>query len=165
MGNRLAFHLGILIFFVKFCPAQQINGPSTINQYDLVGIWQANSSVVSSTLQANFQFLKSGKFIFNVNGYSDLNPIQNISGTYKIEQGRLYLKIDQYKELRNFNITESSPAFQFGSFVLEGGKIVAIKQNDSTYYEHDVKIISNKCVLIDNQKYFKLSSDPLKFYK
>ncbi len=161
--------LVITTIYSRTILAQQPND-STISQTEIIGVWQINSSLVTSTLQANFQFFKTGKFVFNINGYDDLNPIYNISGSYKIERGILYLKIQQFRELVGFKIAESSPAFQFGSFVLEGGKIVTVKQTDTTFVEHEINVVNNpkasaKCITIDNTKYYKLSSDPNKFTK
>ena len=151
------------------CFSQQTND-SAINQSDIVGVWQIRSSVVSSALQANFRFFKTGKFIYNLDNYNDLNPIYSISGLYKIDKNILYLKIEQINQLTGFKVVESNPAFQFGPFILDGGKVFTVQQNDSAFSEHLIHIMKNKKttdkgISIDADNYFMLSSDPNKFSK
>jgi hypothetical protein len=169
MLNRLFGLLAIAIFFSSKCLSQQTND-TTINQSEIIGVWQVKSNTISSTLFANFQFFKTGKFIYNVNGYDDLNPVYNVSGSFKVEKTILYLKIEQFKQLIGFKIVESNPGFQFGSFVLDGGKLVTVKQSNSSFTEYDLEVgkdlkSHSKYILIDNEKYFKLTSDPSKFNK
>jgi len=163
-----ALHLFLLITSFSIQGFAQQKGDSTIRQSEIIGIWQLNSSVVSSALKSNFQFYKTGKFVYNIDEYNDLNPIRSISGKFKMEGSTLYLKIEEIRKLAEYKVVESSPAFQFGPFVLDGGKIITVKQSDSTYSEHEIKIVKNqktKCVTIDFDKYFKLSSDPDKSNK
>ncbi len=74
--------LGILISFGNAGLSHSKND-SVVSQNQLIGVWQVGSDVVSSTLQANFQFYKTGRYIYNFNGYAELNPIFSITGNYK----------------------------------------------------------------------------------
>ncbi|HSZ86579.1 MAG TPA: hypothetical protein VK787_11140 [Puia sp.] len=121
MRNLLIFFACNLILIVP-CFAQQTTD-STVKQSEIVGVWQVNSSIVGAGLDAYFQFYKSGKFIYNLNGHINLNPLYNISGVYKIENNILYLKIQQFKQLTEFKIVESNLGFQFGPFIINGGKL------------------------------------------
>lgn len=145
--------------------AQQKQKPVLLTQNELVGIWQVNTPVVGSGLGAYFQFYKNGRFIYNTSGYDDLNPLCNIFGSYKLIDGNaLGLKVDSSKQLIDAQIIAESPGFQFGTFVLDGGKVVTFPQKGTGYEFHDVSIRSKgrqiKCIVIDNDKYYKLSNNP-----
>jgi hypothetical protein len=161
-----AFLIAVLMFSKSY--SQQDN-KLILKQPDLIGVWQINSEIVGSGLNAYFQFYPKGKFIYNTNGYDELNPLRSISGEYKIDHNILYLKIREYKHLAGYKIVESSPAFQFGHFILDGGKVVISKQIDSSYSEHEVKITKSKkvalkkCISIDSEIYFKVAENPDKF--
>ena len=160
-----------LFFLIVKRDFAQMQKDSLVKQGQLVGVWQVGSNVVSSTLQANFRFYKSGKYIYNVSGYADLNPLYSISGNYKLQNGALLLNVVSYKKLDGFKIVESSPGFQSGVFVLDGGKIVTITQTDSSYNEHQLQFVKGKkepnysIISIDNEKYYKVTDDPNRFVK
>src|SRR5262249_30856575 len=136
---------------------------------DLVGVWQSKTPVISSTLQANFQFYANGKFVYNVSGYADLNPLYNVSGSYKLADSIIGLKIEQYKVLSGFKVQAADHGFEFGSFDLDSGKVVTVMQNNSTYDEHTFSVVRSSkikfknCIEIDSDKYYKISNNPAQY--
>jgi hypothetical protein len=160
-----SFIVSVLLICQTF--GQKLND-STITQLEIMGIWQYKTSVISSTLHQNFQFFKNGKFIYNRDGYDDLNPLMSIFGIYTIEHGILNLRIIQYKWQVGFKVAEADHGFQFGSFQLIDGKSVIVEQNDILSSPHDISIVDKnvtmpKIIKIDGDKYYKLSDDPDKF--
>jgi hypothetical protein len=160
-----------LLSLTMHVTGQQLKDSPAISNKTIIGVWQVDTDLVSSAIKANFQFYKEGKFVYNTDSYDDLNPLISISGVYKIDKKILYLKIQSTKQLTGFKVIASEPSFQFGSFQLDGGKIETIKQNDSDYSEHNIKVISdkkasqNKVIKIDSDKYYKVSDNPDKFSK
>jgi hypothetical protein len=148
--------------------AQQTKDTITLSS-GIVGIWQAKTSVISSALHENFQFFKTGEFIFNTDSYDDLNPLISISGHYIVENNILKLKIIQIRQRVGFKILEADLGFQRSPFQIKGGKIVTIAQKDTDYSEHEFefvvvpKISDKKSIKIDEEQYFRLSNDPNRF--
>jgi hypothetical protein len=148
--------------------AQQTKDTITLRS-EIIGIWQAKTSVISSALHENFQFFKTGKFIFNTDSYDDLNPLISISGHYIIENKILKLKITQIKQRVGFKILEADLGFQRGPFQIKGGKIVATAQKDTDYSEHEFEFVvapntsDKKSIKIDEEQYFRLSDNPNRF--
>jgi hypothetical protein len=135
--------------------------PSAVAKVDLAGVWQLGSSIVGSGLRANFQFFKTGKFIYN--NADELNPLAGIIGTYYVDSNTLYLKVLQIKQVAGYKIVASEPSFQFGPFHMEGGKAEIVDQKDSEFSNHQFTVLKTtpkKVVLIDNDKYYKISNDP-----
>ncbi|WP_209143478.1 MULTISPECIES: hypothetical protein [Niastella] len=164
--------MAIVLWFVTMqVKSQQLTDSPAISNNTIVGVWQANTDVVASALKVNFQFFKDGRFIYNTDSYNALNPLISIIGVYKIEKNILYLKIQSTKQLTGFKIAASEPAFQFGSFQIDGGKITTIKQNDTDYDEHEIKAMADKkapkkkVIKIDSETYYKVSDNPDKFSK
>lgn len=153
----------VLMLLMAHVSGQQLKDTPVISNKTIVGVWQAGTAVVGSALHANFQFYKEGKFVYNKNSYDDLNPLISITGVYKIEKNTLYLKIRTIKQITGYKVIETSPAWQFGSFAIDGGKVQTIKQNDSTYSWHEMKVVTGKktkAIKIDNEVYYKVSGNP-----
>lgn len=159
------------MLFVPFCfitfllCAQQKQTSILINQNELIGVWQKNTSLITSGLEAFFRFYRSGKFIYNRSSYDELNPLLSIYGNYKlVDSNALGLKVDSSKQLIGYQIIAASSGFQFGTFVLFGGKMVTTPQKGTGYEFHDISVYRKgkqiKCIVIDNDKYYKLSNNP-----
>jgi hypothetical protein len=168
MKVRILF-LVFLSFCVSLSAISQIKFDSSkIEQKFLIGIWQLNTDVISSTLHKTVQFYKNNRFVYSMDTYNDLNPIVSISGRYKIEIRGISLLIEEIKHLTEYKIEEADHGFQFGLFQLAGGKIVVFKQNDGEYSFHELKKIKGvskkeEVIMIDNEKYFKISNNPDKY--
>src|SRR5579885_2495424 len=78
--------LMLCIFSLSLESKGQSKDTSSIGEHDIIGIWQVNTAVISSTLHANFQFFKNGRFVYNTDTYDDLNPIISIYGTYHVQK-------------------------------------------------------------------------------
>jgi hypothetical protein len=130
---------------------------------NLLGTWQANTPVVSSTLHSSFKFFPDGKFIYSTDGYDDLNPIKSIEGIFKINGNILYLKIQAVVKVTGCKIGASDPGVQFGPFQLSGGKLTKIKQEDTEFSDHVIEEPANvkeqqAVVMIDATQYYKLKN-------
>jgi hypothetical protein len=163
---KKAFFILLNAFCVVSCSlyAQQKLKTVPLTQSQLVGIWQVNTPIVGSGLGAYFQFYKDGRFIYNTSGYDNLNPLCNIFGSYKLLDGNtIGFKVDSSRQLIGAQIG-AADGFQGGTFVLDGGKVVTFPQRGTKYESHDVSVHSKgrniKCIVIDNDKYYKLSNNP-----
>jgi hypothetical protein len=169
MPHRKAILLIISFYCISLICFSQQRIDSNFNKVDLIGVWQSKSQKVASALKANFRFFNDGRFVYTTDQFDDLNPLKAVNGFFKVGDARLFLRITDYKILSDFQIVESNPGFQFGSFDLDGGNFKVVRQNDTSYSTHSIEMpkIQNKknttTVIIDNIKYFKVSSDPLKF--
>jgi len=144
----------------------QANLDTNVKKNFIVGVWQIRTSTVSSALEENFRFFKDGKFAYYISSYEELNPLRQIDGIFRIENGILKLRITKIMMFVDFRIDESSHGFQSGPFALANGKLVAKLQNDSAFSEHEFEILAGDGkspitkVKIDGDTYFKLSGDP-----
>src|SRR5690242_18226066 len=100
--KNLLFCSLMLVGFTSIAQKKVID--STFSIKDLIGVWQVNSPVISSAYQATFQFYANGKFVYNVSGYADLNPLSNVSGSYRLTDSAVSLKIEEYSILSGFKI-------------------------------------------------------------
>jgi hypothetical protein len=168
MKKQIIFTLTI-VFCLHYSASSQLQSDSNqISQEFLIGIWQINTDVISSSLHKTIQFFADKKFVYTMDKYNDLNPIISISGKYKTESGGLSLLIEEITQLSGYKIEEADHGFQFGLFQLSGGKTVVIKQKDSEFTFHELKKIyagskKGSVIMIDNEKYFKFSDNPHKY--
>jgi hypothetical protein len=163
----------LLLFFVSFCSSLSLrsqNIDSTIDQNQLVGIWQIKTPKMGDALLKNFQFFNDGRYILHFDSYDDTKRIFSISGRYRLEKRHLFLSITSRKELVGGQLIKGSPGFQRDEFVLDEGQIQEIKQDDTAGSDPFFIAVCgiNKegkinCIQIDNNKYYKLSSNPSQF--
>jgi len=160
--------LSFLILYSLSLFAQKVD--TTISQDQLTGIWQINTARNSDALLKNFQFFSDGKYALNFDNYDDTKRILSVSGHYRLVKNELFLTVESRKEIVGGNFIKGSPGFQRDEFVLDGGKVEVIKQEDTSGTDPFLISICNiaksgkvNCIKIDNNKYYKLSSDPLQF--
>jgi hypothetical protein len=156
--------LMLLLFVVSFFHAEQATAQVTgdLHQKEaIIGLWQDHSEIVGSWLLDNWRFFQNGRFTYTLS--DALNPLQSISGRYYIQHDRLFLQVTDTKQLVGATVVAPEPAFEFGTFRLDGGRLMTIKQTDTTYADHPLKIINSdgkKAIQIDDGKYYQVSKDP-----
>src|SRR5205809_886657 len=95
---------------------------SDCTKHNIVGLWQINSSNVSSALHDNYKFYPNGTFDFGFDQYDDTKRIISIGGKYEFKLNQIVLTISYRKEIDGGEIVRGSPGFQKG-WVLNGGKL------------------------------------------
>jgi hypothetical protein len=158
----------ILLFIILYgssTMAQKLD--SVVSQDQLIGFWQINSPKVSSALNKNFRFFPDGKYVLSFDNYDDTKRVLSLAGHYRLEKNKLFMTVESRKEIIGGDFAKGSPGFQRDEFVLDGGKVEVITQKDSSGSDPFLISIlgtskSGKitCIKIDNNKYYKLSSDP-----
>lgn len=140
---------------------------TSITIKDIEGVWQINTPIVSSGLLEYFQFYRDGKFIYHTSSYDNLNPLLYIIGSFKIQSNLLYIRVDSIGLLTGAKIIGEDPGADFGIFQQFGGKVKITAQANSSFESHIINKCSeknnDKCIEIDNDKYYKLSPNPNSF--
>jgi hypothetical protein len=148
----------------KIFAQQKADSLIVISKKDIVGVWQEGSPSVGAGYGTYFQFYKDGRFIYNTSGYDQTHILYNIYGKYRLEGNALLLKVKYRKELRDADVAQTESAMESGLFKFEGGKAVTIQQKDTTemYFNltKDAKKYNKICIKIENDKYYKVESNP-----
>ena len=160
-GLFFAFSLILFLSFDK--------GPTNISTKNLIGVWQEKDSIVGSGLRAFYVFLPNNSFYYFTNGYDNLNPLVNISGTFAIKNESINFKIKKYKIRTDFNIISTEPAWKFGEFAIDKGGLKEVINKDTSEIVHSIKSCNlksknRKCIVINNVKFFRVYDDPNKFF-
>src|SRR6202000_1237395 len=123
----------VALFFISWslCSRGQTID-STINQDQLAGIWQVNTAVVADALLKNFQFYRDGSYTLNYDEYDDIKRTLSLSGHYRLTGNKLFMTVESRKEIVGGDFVKGSPGFQREEFVLDKGKVMEIKQKDSS---------------------------------
>lgn len=164
--KKILVLLPAIAFSVSLCYAQsnlskQSRIPfATIN---LVGVWQENDTIEGSGLLQNFQFFNDGRFELNLcNPNEDIRDIIAIKGRYRLIGDSLMVTILSKNVIIGGQINLDGGGSETKMFTIEGGDIKEIyienpKELSDPLY---ITIISPKCIRIENEIYYKISSDP-----
>ncbi|MEO8885561.1 MAG: hypothetical protein ABI367_05820 [Mucilaginibacter sp.] len=131
----------------------------------LVGVWQVNTSQLADAWLANYRFFKDGTFKYIFNQYDDRGRIISATGSYKLKADTLLLVVKARRERVGGDLVGGSAGFQQEELVLDGDKVVEIKQKVVEPIAFLIKWINKKGVKgfeIQNNKYFLVSSNPHK---
>jgi hypothetical protein len=129
----------------------------------LVGIWQVGTAQLADAWNSNYRFFNDGTFKYMFNQYDDRGRIKEASGTYKVTGNVLTMVIKKRKELVGGDLVGGSAGFQSEEFVLDGGKMIEIKQKVVAPVEFNIKWFVEKGVkgfTLQNNKYYFISSNP-----
>ncbi len=140
--------IGVTLFFTILA-----NGQSKIN---IIGRWQAESQSITSMYHDMYQFYNDGRFVFSPDAYNGLNRILSINGHYKIKVDTILLTPEYTKELiGGFPIRSESTTLSDTWEIVQGKiKIIPCKKTKQIIA---IKINSNKIILLDDRKFFKIS--------
>ena len=148
MKNKI-FQIVFLLFFkLSF---------SQIDSITLKGLWQEKDSVVTSMYYDTYQFQSDGKFIFRPNQYNGLSRIISIIGTYKIKNDKLIFIPLKTEELIGGHPKRSEITTLSDSWEITGAQLVIRNIKKRLPQITNLKFIQiEKCIIIDNIKYFKI---------
>jgi len=133
----------------------------------LIGVWQFSSSKVGAGLLENFKFFKDGAFIYSFDPVSENKKLVNIKGMFRVHKNELYLKISSLTEAVGGNVVSGAVGTDLDVFVID--KAVVKERKVSPSNELDALFITvldekGRSLMINNKKFFKLTSDPNKTF-
>jgi hypothetical protein len=131
----------------------------------LIGIWQLNSPEISSGFVETYRFFPKNSFEYHVSGYDGLSRIRVIGGSYNIKQDSIIFITTYTIEKIGGHLERSELNTLNNSWSIEGTET---KRNTVTKPEQYVAIFkkslkekdSQEFIIIDSDKYFKVSNDP-----
>ena len=124
---------------------------------EILGIWQAEKSELTSMYFDTYQFLKDFKFIFQPNRYNGLNRVLSIEGNYEIKGDSIILTPHLTKELVGGYPVRSMITTLSDSWEIEGGKIKRIQYKKKTGQTATIKLCEiENCILIDERQFFRI---------
>lgn len=160
--NKKSLIVILTIFFSVSNIFAQTANPDKSIRAELIGVWQASSSV-GSGMDDNFQFFADGKFKFNYNQMDGLKRINNYSGNWKVEKGKLVLTITDIEFRLGGRWVRSSGSIAT-EYEIEGGQIfkkrILPAEKQTLELTGFVREELHKTTKIDDIKYWKLSGDP-----
>jgi hypothetical protein len=124
---------------------------------EIIGLWQSETSEVSSMYHDTYQFSKDSKFIFKPNQYNGLNRVLSIEGNYEIKGDSIILKPHFTKELIGGYPVRSMITTLSDSWEIEGGKIKNIQYKKKIKQTATIKLCEKaNCILIDERRFYKI---------
>lgn len=129
-----------------------------ISSVKILGLWQSETSEVTSMYFDTYQFLKNSKFIFQPNGYNGLNRVLSIEGNYEIKGDSIILTPHFTRELVGGYPVRSMITTLSDSWEIEGGKIKRIQYKKKIGQTATIKLCETAdCILIDERKFYKVN--------
>jgi uncharacterized protein (TIGR03066 family) len=151
----------VFLFVSTFSTFDANAQKSTTNK--LIGVWQVNTAQQADAWKSNYRFYKDGTFKYTFNQYDDRGRIIAAKGIYRLNGNKLYLTIKSRLERVGGYLTAGSAGFQSEELVLEGDKIVEIKQGPHEPIEFELKWFTKDGVKgfeLQSNKYYFISVNP-----
>jgi hypothetical protein len=153
-----------LILFFNCSTSTQMSGQS------LTGIWQKGSKEIGSSELDRYHFFEDGKFIYYFNGYDGANRILAIKGTYEIKgSGDLIFRVSSFIQREGGFFSKTTSSIEHNGWTLMNyGKVNEVKQQITeinSWYEECEKSDVSQCIMIDEDKFYKMEGKPEDFYK
>ena len=143
----------LLISFNSICQ-------TSVNNKNIIGIWQAETNEVSSNYHDTYRFYKNNKFAFEPSQYDGLKRIVQIAGTYKIHDAKIVFYVHSIQELVGNKIERSMITTLSDSWAIDGGKLVTKKIKSlpqEAKFEFCESIEDNKnCLKIDGRLFYEI---------
>lgn len=122
---------------------------------NIVGIWQADSSEVTSMYHDTYQFYKNGNFEFKPDGYNGLNRVLSINGRYELKKDTVLLYIKSTKEIVGGYPNRSEITTLSDTWEIINGKIKTFTFKKNILQKVKInKCSDEKCILIDDRKFY-----------
>lgn len=118
------------------------------------GLWQAKQSDVTSMYLDTYEFLNNKNFVFHPNSYNGLNRIVGIIGNYKILRDSIYFSPKYTLELIGGYPIRSMITTEADSWEITNTKVKKIPCKKTIQSALFRFCLEEKCILIDNQKFF-----------
>ncbi len=153
-----------LFFICSFMLLVNISSAQVSNN-KLIGVWQINTPQLADAWLNTYRFFNDGTFKYAFNQYDDSGRILAIKGTYKIKNDTLTLIVKTRTERIGGNIVQGGMGSQQNELVLDGARIIEVKQTDHTPIVIPVKFALKKdvrAITLQNNTYYLVSTDPHK---
>jgi hypothetical protein len=150
----------IAILLILLFSINSICQTSNNNNDEIIGIWQAETSEVSSNYHDIYRFLSNNKFEFEPTGYNGLNRIVKISGNFKIKNDKIIFYPHAITELVGNKIERSFTTTLSDSWAIESEKLISKKiksSPQSANFELNKPTGDNKInIKIDSRIFYKI---------
>ena len=157
--KRLSLILSFALLFVVNISSAQVTN------HKLTGVWQINTSQLADAWLNTYRFFNDGTFKYSFSQYDDTGRILAVKGTYKIKQGTLTMIVKTRTERVGGDIVQGGQGSQQNELVLDGARIVEVKQTDHTPIVIPVKFALKKgvrTITLQLNTYYLISTDPRK---
>lgn len=139
----------------------------SVSKDDLVGVWQFSSPKIGGGVLESFKFFKDGRFVYTFDPVTDNKKIVSMKGTFRIDKNKLCLKVSSLTEVVGGDIVSGAMGTDLDLFVVD--KAIIKERKISLPNELDALFITaidvkGKSLMINNKKFFKLTSDPNKVF-
>jgi hypothetical protein len=121
---------------------------------NLSGRWQSQTSEISDSYLGNYLFADS-TFIYTINGYDGLNPIQVLGGIYSTKFDTLFFTVLYIKRMEGGKLERSEIYTQNDSWAFENGKITTESLNPPVHAVATFRL-QNEILWIDERKFYKI---------
>ena len=153
-----------LLIMANVCSANQLYAQQKLTVKTLVGVWQYGSQRIGDQLNQSFVFFSSGDFFFN-NGKlgDDLVSTLGLKGRYRLVKNKMYFTIIS-KTIMDDSVRVGlvNPVINFGIFEYKDMVPKKIMEKDPKEIEDpvDIVVVSLKHIKINDEDYYKVSSNP-----
>lgn len=143
--------------------APGLRGQSADAKSQLVGVWQ-NSQGVGSGLTDNYQFFDDGTFRFNYNEMDGTKRVLSYSGFWNVYKNRLHVHISRVT-IHIGGRWQPATGSIATDYEIVGGRVIAKKISPVEKLSYSLSAFGLEeevytTVMIGNEKFWKLSSDP-----
>lgn len=129
----------------------------------LIGVWQVSNPQLGDAWLSNYRFYSDATFKYTLNQYDDRGRIKDIFGTYQLKANKLILIIKLRHELVGGDITSGSMGFQQEELILDGAKMIEVKQKNQKPLEFVINFPIKKgvkCITIQDNIYYLIDRNP-----
>lgn len=144
---RLTLILVLLLF------ANQVFGQN------IIGLWQARDTLVSSNYVEHYVFSTGKKFVYNTSGYDGLQRIMTIGGHYNLVGNVLYLTPEYTVEKTGGTLERSRITTLNDSWSIENGQVKTHKIAKPVRQSVQFKLVKRKkglCMMLDSWPYYQI---------
>lgn len=153
-----------LFFICSFMLLVNISSAQVTN-HKLTGVWQISTPKLADAWLNTYRFFNDGTFKYSFNQYDDTGRILAVKGTYKMKKDTLVLIVKTRMERVGGDIVQGGMGSQQNELVLDGARVVEVKQADHTPIVIPVKFSLKKgvrAITLQNNTYYLVSTDPHK---
>jgi hypothetical protein len=156
----------VLLVMLHVCAAKQLRAQQKLTIKALVGVWQYASPRIGDQLNQSFVFFGNGDFFFN-NGKlgDDLVATLVLKGRYRLDRNKMYFTIISKTIMDDsVGVGVVNPVIAFGIFEYKDMVPKEIIEKNPKEIEDpgDITAVSLKHIKINDEDYYKVSSDPNK---
>lgn len=162
MKKKLFLLLSSFAVLIIYC-SDGMYAQNKLTIKNITGVWQFGSPRLGDEINQNFIFFNNGNFIFNNGKHGDdvVSTLQ-LKGRYRFNQNRMYFTIISRIIADHSTIGVVNPNLDFGIFqYIDGGPKEILEKNPKEIEDPaDITIINLNHIKINDEDYYKVSSDP-----